>query len=290
MLISFAAPAVSDIFCASSSPIFVIAPAFLSTDWIAVLIFPIVSLKYSERLRISSNPVSGKVTVKSPSPCAISFSAAATRTSGLIIRCDSQYTTIAAIISIAAPIRYIHRFNVRTSVKNSFSGARSITTQPVFIFFPTTNCVSPLYEPEPLTTSSDLNTDSTRADSEAISLSFAAASLMEVCAATRLKSVSPITLLLVPTIKTEPLVPTVTVLQIFERYCPSISIEKNPAILWSFPYIGIAYDIRKTSFPAGKGSDKNGVPFITVLYHDSFPQKKPLPSARISFPSIPAIP
>ena len=290
VLISFAAPAVSDIFWASSSPIFVIAPAFLSTDWIAVLIFPIVWLKYSERLRISSKPVTGKLTVKSPSPCAISFNAAATRTIGLIIRRDNQYTTRAAISSIAIPIRYIQRFNIRTSLKNSLAGARSITTHPVFIFLPTTNWASPLYEPEPFTTSSELKTDSTSTDNEAMSLSVFAASLMDVFAVTRLKSVSPITLLLVPTIKTEPPAPTVTVLQISERYCPSISIEKKPLIRLSLSYIGIAYEIRKTSFPAWKVSDKNGVPLITVLYHGWSPQKKLLPSARMRLPSIPAIP
>ena len=85
-LIWCTALAVSVILLASSLPIFVMSIVFLPTVLIDEPIFSIVSLKYSDKSVTSSLPCTGRRTVKSPSPWAISLRAPTTTFIGFIMR------------------------------------------------------------------------------------------------------------------------------------------------------------------------------------------------------------
>ena len=85
VLMWWIALAVSVILVDNSLPISSISLQFTPIDLIAFLIFTIVSLKYSDKSVISSFPVTGRLTVKSPFPCEIFFKAETVRLTGLII-------------------------------------------------------------------------------------------------------------------------------------------------------------------------------------------------------------
>ena len=89
-LIWCTALAVSVILVDNVFPISSIWLQFTPIDLIAFLIFVIVSLKYSDKSVISSFPVTGRLTVKSPSPCAIFFKAETVRLTGFIIPLDTK--------------------------------------------------------------------------------------------------------------------------------------------------------------------------------------------------------
>ena len=84
-LISFTALAVSVILAASSLPTSSIILLFAPTTFTEAPIFAIVSLKYSDISVISSLPITGSRTVKSPSPWAIFFKADTALCIGFIV-------------------------------------------------------------------------------------------------------------------------------------------------------------------------------------------------------------
>ena len=96
--------AVSSILLARLVPVTSISAVFAPIERIASAIFPIVSLKYRAISVSSSFPFTGSETVKSPVPCAISFSASAVFCSDLEIPSETpkiiQTTKVTNTVSI----------------------------------------------------------------------------------------------------------------------------------------------------------------------------------------------
>ena len=134
-LISLTALAVSIMLDASSSPISSILRLFIPTCWIDTPIFAIVSLKYSAISVISSLPVTGSRTVKSPSPWAISRNIATAVRIGLTILWATKYTTIRPINSTLKPTIYNVRRSALIAPINSLYGALIIMVHGAFLSF-----------------------------------------------------------------------------------------------------------------------------------------------------------
>ena len=110
-VISFIALAVSVILLESSSPMDCITLELFPTEFIDEPIFAIVSLKYSDKSVISSLPVTGRRTVRSPSPWAMFRNASTVTPIGFTIAAAVKNTITSATTKIIAPITYIERRN-----------------------------------------------------------------------------------------------------------------------------------------------------------------------------------
>ena len=124
--ILWTACAVSVIFWASSSPIDRIIPALLSIDCMEERIFLIVSLKYSDSRVTSSLPIRGSCTVKSPSPCEISFSALTAVWTGATIFAAIKNTIVSVTASMITPMIMIILRKSVIAPRNSSAGAAII--------------------------------------------------------------------------------------------------------------------------------------------------------------------
>ena len=130
-LIWWTALTVSVILEASSEPILVISVLFSPTVFIEEPILEMVWLKYSDKSVTSSLPCTGRRTVRSPSPWAMSLRASTTILIGFIIIRATKKTMIKLTAKTPNPMRIISIRSSLTVPINSLTGAFITIVQSV---------------------------------------------------------------------------------------------------------------------------------------------------------------